>query len=265
MSSNALPQFIQPYVNALNQHSRSIVAVLVIVVLYAAYCKIQRAKRRRQQNRRNAGAANVPVISRSQQLTPQQKYLELRPGPRPKVLLSSEVIFESVEGDDEMICREKSSKVLQILCRQCDVFLVIKEEEGKDNYGDDRIQKKMLNSLSKEGLIDAGFKSHRIIVCSTAMGKAHIARHLAPDLYMDVEAEPLTAVRQHIRDTVMIGDGDSKSVTNLPRVKNLESFFKSATSDGEGSRTESKSSVKVSTGGSTMASADLRRRKTAAQ
>eukprot|EP00469_Lotharella_globosa_P011953 CAMPEP_0167777950 /NCGR_PEP_ID=MMETSP0111_2-20121227/3986_1 /TAXON_ID=91324 /ORGANISM="Lotharella globosa, Strain CCCM811" /LENGTH=272 /DNA_ID=CAMNT_0007668207 /DNA_START=1 /DNA_END=822 /DNA_ORIENTATION=- len=208
---------------------RSIIgAGLIAIALYAAYCKIQLAKERQQLNRRREGRNRERKTAESVRrcLTPHQRYLEGQASSRPKVLLASEVIFEHGEDKKEFTVRSDATATLVKMCKNSDVHVIFRQVE--DDPSDEKIKERAISSLSEAGVIDAGFQQHRIVVCSTTQGKAHVARHLMPSLYMDVDVLPLKMVSQYIEDTVLVHSSSSTDIPEKVKASPMFSTFFSA-------------------------------------
>eukprot|EP00466_Bigelowiella_natans_P013583 jgi/Bigna1/137531/aug1.39_g12239 len=219
--------------------------------LYLIYTKVQRVKLERHQRnrrRRHQESKRLAAAAKRKVLTPEERYLKGKAGTL-KVLLAAEVIFEDTADDKKDISfREGVSAKLNTMCAICDVFIVVKQEETKEQVALGEatgINRRILSAFKKAGITVSkegeaaepppppaaaaarGFQKHpllgeqithlvRIVVCSTSSGKGHIARHILPHLYMDVELEPLKMVCPFIQDTILIGAKGSDKVKAFP-------------------------------------------------
>mmetsp|Transcript_24609 Transcript_24609/g.34390 ORF Transcript_24609/g.34390 Transcript_24609/m.34390 type:complete len:278 (-) Transcript_24609:194-1027(-) len=217
MAERALKASVSPFARTF------LVAIVIAGFLYFIYTRVQRVKRARQRNRRRHHQESRRLAAEEAKrklLTSEERYLKGKAGTM-KVLLAAEVIFDDDVADDakEISFREGVPAKLNTMCGICDVFIVVKQETKEGPHDEDSAinRSSILSAFKKAGILEAnGFKSHRIIICSTSSGKGHIARHILPHLYMDVELEPLKMVSPFIQDTILIGVEGSDRVKAFP-------------------------------------------------
>uniref|UniRef100_A0A7S0DJF0 Peroxisome biogenesis protein 22 n=1 Tax=Amorphochlora amoebiformis TaxID=1561963 RepID=A0A7S0DJF0_9EUKA len=206
---------------------RSMIAgVVIFLALLACWSKIQRTKERQRQNRRRAAHEakhTEEVVHR--QLTASQTYLEGFAVPKPKVLLAAQVIFDDLDRK-EMEVIEEVKDTLRKMCGNTEVYITMSwVDQTAHKPTDEEIKKRVILGLDRSGIIQAGFKTHRIVICSSIKGKAHVARHLMPNLYMDGDLEPLQMVAPHIKDTVMVSEEAPLTIDRVKHAKNITDFF----------------------------------------
>mmetsp|Transcript_16146 Transcript_16146/g.24358 ORF Transcript_16146/g.24358 Transcript_16146/m.24358 type:complete len:271 (-) Transcript_16146:54-866(-) len=195
---------------------------LVLLVLYYCYYKIQQMMQMAE-NRRNQGSQGQGSIqSRMKALNPLQRYVLGFSETRAKILISSEAIMDSKEDRKEPIIKSRDLDTLQKMCRCSDVYIVTTETEDS-GPSDAEIQKWFNAEFKSKGLLEAGFQTHRIIVTSTAVGRAHVARQIAPSLYVDNQYLPLSMVQKHIKDPVLISS--SQPNNQLGKISYASSLY----------------------------------------
>ncbi len=68
----------------------------------------------------------------------------------------------------------------------------------------DAEERRVLGALQELGLFDAGLKRHRVLFCSTPLGKVAMSRQLEPTLFIDGDATSTLALEPHLSSVVHV-------------------------------------------------------------
>lgn len=106
------------------------------------------------------------------------------------------------EGQSDVSCKQKNEdtrfdivpnakSILQQLAKNCNLYLITQCQHDSTEEG-------LLHLLKKLGLFDQGLNPLQVLFCSTAMGKAHIARQLGSKLHVDSDLAVISALQPHV-------------------------------------------------------------------
>jgi hypothetical protein len=113
-----------------------------------------------------------------------------------------QVIFRRLPSD-LALCGDAGSKTasisatLQQLARHSLLHLIACVESDAD-------ERRILGALHELGLFDAGLKRHRVLFCSTPLGKVAMSRQLEPSLFIDGDATSILALEPHLASVVYV-------------------------------------------------------------
>ena len=192
-------------------------AAMLLLVVWLAFRPRGRTPRRVARGRRSRDGRDAK--RRRVQLSPAQRYLEKRGDPKPKVLLASETVFRGRDPDSGgAVVAAEDQDTLRRLVDACDVYILY--QEVKSEVTDAELARRAADGLKRAGI--SGFRSHRVIVCSTTEGRAHIARQVLPRLYADVVAAAVVKVAEFISDPILVVD--SARVESRGKVREVPSI-----------------------------------------
>eukprot|EP01095_Lingulamoeba_sp_RSL-Kostka_P003436 TRINITY_DN14410_c0_g1_i1.p1 TRINITY_DN14410_c0_g1~~TRINITY_DN14410_c0_g1_i1.p1 ORF type:complete len:246 (-),score=48.09 TRINITY_DN14410_c0_g1_i1:250-987(-) len=89
-----------------------------------------------------------------------------------------------------------------------DLYIITQCQKDKD-------EKEITQLLKKNNIVKSGLNKHKILFCSTTLGKAHIARQLGVNLLADNDLEVLEKSKNHIQNLVHVVD-ENDAVVQSP-------------------------------------------------
>lgn len=116
---------------------------------------------------------------------------------------------------------EEAVPALRALARGCQLFLLAQlppgAPTGKEGRGGSPQELQVESAVRALGLEAEGFRSHRLLFCSTDAGRVAQVRHIEPALLVEASRQAVEALRPHIPSVLLI----AASPEPLPAAKNV--------------------------------------------
>ena len=101
-----------------------------------------------------------------------------------------------------------------------DIYIVIQVKDENE-------QNEIFNSISKHEIFKTGILNiNKVLFCSTAPGKGHIARHIEPYIFIDDNVETIENFSKFIPRTICITESDPISLKDKNNVEIVNSLEK---------------------------------------
>ena len=109
-----------------------------------------------------------------------------------------------------------------VLSDNFDIYIVIQVKDENE-------QNEIFNSISKHEIFTTGILDiNKVLFCSTAPGKGHIARHIESYIFVDDDVENINNFSKFIPKIICISDTNSNSLINKNNVEIVQSLEKSS-------------------------------------
>jgi len=193
---------------------RLVSVIVMMLALYIGWRRVNRAGRGALGRGRLDGAPGAgPVAARTATVgggvttvpvrrTPSSKYLEASEQPTVVCVTVNRIVLV----DSGVVDRTGSSSyvfvdgVLPILCAMAphtQLHLLAKCPSPLH-------EQRVLTAFQRSPLFTAGLRLHRVLFCTSSIGKQNMIRHIAPNLVIDDEKDVCQHLLPHIEDVVLV-------------------------------------------------------------
>ncbi|ORY72826.1 hypothetical protein LY90DRAFT_666934 [Neocallimastix californiae] len=128
-----------------------------------------------------------------------------------KIVISGKNIILNSSNPKEI--DENQISTLFVLSDNFDIYIVIQVKDENE-------QNEIFNSISKHEIFTTGILDiNKVLFCSTAPGKGHIARHIESYIFVDDDVENINNFSKFIPKIICISDTNSNSLINKIMLK----------------------------------------------
>ncbi|KAL4085772.1 hypothetical protein PRIC1_015106 [Phytophthora ramorum] len=219
-----------------------ILIILLVVMLSTGYVYVQQLQQGDTQQRANvarmapstaAALASSPTRAAIATAGLSDRQLRLhftlpmRNGAR-TITISTEALMKSDNLEALSWTNEDAPALLADLSHVADVYLLCTVKDAKDAQSMRRIREFVSThpDLKSNDAAPGGFKPHKILFCTTSIGKIAFVRQIEPHVHVEVDAGVVRELEKHVPRIVHIATSPEDAVTpSIPNVIHMGDSF----------------------------------------